>query len=162
MGDCQNKQRRVCALVPRTVAREITERECSTHDRQVCENIPKQVCSDVNSPRQVCNQVPDEVCENKFASITKYMMRRSAPAPSAGSVSPPPGRSARTWWSRCPGRPTSRSATPGMSSSVALLTSLSPEPATKLSAELSTLKNVRLQEVVMELRLVVVYHRDTQ
>merc|ERR1712029_171464 len=54
-------------------AREITERQCSTHNRQVCQNVPKKVCNDVNSPRQVCNEVPDEVCENKFASITKYV-----------------------------------------------------------------------------------------
>ena len=44
-----------------------------------------------------------------------------------------------------------------MSSSVALPTSLSPEPATRPSAEPSTLKSVRLQEVVMELNLVQFY-----
>ena len=40
----------------------------------------------------------------------------------------------------------------GTRRSVALPTSLSQEPATRTSAELSTLRSVRLQEVVMELK----------
>merc|ERR1712048_878894 len=39
-------------------------------------------------------------------------MRSSVQTLQIGSVSQSPGRSATTWWSRCPSRPTSRSARP--------------------------------------------------
>merc|ERR1712243_138161 len=71
--DCQQKARRVCSLIPSIETREISDRQCSTHQRNVCQPISKQVCNDVNELRQVCNDVPEEVCDNVSAPVTKYV-----------------------------------------------------------------------------------------
>ena len=71
--DCQQKPRRVCSLVPSIETKEVSDRQCTTSQRNVCQPISKQVCNDVNEPRQVCNDVPEEVCDNVAASVTKYV-----------------------------------------------------------------------------------------
>merc|ERR1712029_1321381 len=69
----QQKPRCVCSLVPKILSKEVSDHQCSTHQRNVCQPISKQVCNDVNEPRQVCNDVPEEVCESKQAPVTKYV-----------------------------------------------------------------------------------------
>merc|ERR1712029_514025 len=68
-----NQRPDVFSLVPKIQTKEINDRQCSTHQRNVCQPISKQVCNDVNEPRQVCNDVPNEVCDNIPASVTKYV-----------------------------------------------------------------------------------------
>merc|ERR1711939_53961 len=71
--DYQQKPRRVCSLVPSILTKEVSDRQCTTSQRNVCQPISKQVCNDVNEPRQVCNDVPEEVCDTVAASVTKYV-----------------------------------------------------------------------------------------
>merc|ERR1712098_512796 len=105
------KSRRVCSLVPKIHTKEISDRQCSTHQRTVCQPISKQVCNDVNEPRQVCNDVPEEVCDNVAASVTKYVVTSSAPILEQENVLQPRDKSAMMWWSRFqdkPSRPNAR------------------------------------------------------
>merc|ERR1712114_48945 len=65
--------RRVCSLVPNISTKEVSERQCSTHQKKVCQPVTKEVCNDVRQPHEVCNDVPEEVCANRPATVTKYV-----------------------------------------------------------------------------------------
>merc|ERR1712029_925125 len=82
--DCQQKPRRVCSLVPSILTKEVSDRQCTTSQRNVCQPIFKQVCNDVNEPRQECNDVVEQVPRQIYETECKTEYTQECSQPRSG------------------------------------------------------------------------------